>query len=231
MKRIVSAIAVAIVMLTCSMNANAQFSNVRFGVLGGFTSSSTNIKNLETKSVSLYHAGATLKVPLVLGFAIQPSIMYQVKGVSLEQVSEGTIGDALGSLETKVGFVEIPVQVQWGPDLIAFRPYVFAEPFVGFRVNQNSELKSSLGNLTGGDKVKEVLDNNLKKMEYGLSLGAGIEFWRFQLSAKYFWNFGQLYGEDESFKEVIQKFPDEAEKAFSEGKSFNGLSFTLAFLF
>ncbi len=231
MKKILAIITIAFAMLATSFSADAQFSRVRFGVAGGFTSSSTNIKNFDTKSVSLYHAGITCKVPLFLGFAIQPSVLYQVKGASLDALKGADAKEALATIDTKVGYVEIPVQVQWGPDLIAFRPYVFAEPFIGFRVYQNSNFKSSIADIQGGENFQNVLDKHLKKTEYGLAVGAGIEFMMFQLSAKYFWNFGQMYGEDDSFKDMVNKFPDEAKKAFTEGKSFNGLSITLGILF
>ena len=225
MKKILSVLAVAIAMLASSFHADAQFSRVRFGLMGGFTSSSTNIKEIDTKSVSLYHAGVTCKVPLLLGFAIQPSVMYQVKGVSLAQAQEGTAQEALGSLQTKVGFVEIPLQVQWGPDLIVFRPYVFAEPFIGFKVGQASKIKTDkdgvIGDVINGINKEEFvkqIDEGINKMEYGLSLGAGIEFWKLQLSAKYFWNFGKMYsegGEKQNIGDIANDFVSQTKNALS----------------
>ena len=215
-------LAVTVIAVTVSgLGVNAQ---VRFGVLGGFTSSDTKIKgNFETASVSLYHAGVALKLPLVFGLELQPQILYQVKGVSLDQVSQSGL-----HLDTKVGYVEVPVQIQWGPDLLFFRPYVFGEPFVGYALDMELKQVESPSVLTTDRNFKNSVINRL---EYGLSLGAGIEIWRLQLSAKYFWNFGHLTTEDRSLAEA---FGEEVKQKFDGLKtenSFNGVSVSLALFF
>ena len=127
MKKLIFAAA----MLLCTVAASAQ----SFGVTAGFTSSSTDVKNFDPKSVSLYHAGVVFEIPIAGGFAIQPGIIYQMKGATLDKYADDTNNIKLSSLETKVGYLEVPVQIQWGPDLALFRPYVFAEPFIGYGIN------------------------------------------------------------------------------------------------
>ena len=120
----------AIATLAFSVSAAAQhYDYTRFGITGGVTSSSSKVKNVDSKSISLYHAGIAFEIPLGAGFAIQPEVLYQVKGMSLNNWGDSTTGEIGKSFETKVGFVEVPVQIQWGPDLVAFRPYGFVEPF------------------------------------------------------------------------------------------------------
>ena len=212
--------AVAAIAVTVSgLDAGAQ---VRFGVLGGFTSSETKIKNMETSSVSLYHAGVALKVPLMLGFAIQPQVLYQVKGVSLDQAKLSQM-----QLDTKVGYVEVPVQVQWGPDLLFFRPYIFGEPFVGYALNVESKLE--IPSLSTSTTVRDNFEDSfINRLEYGLSLGAGIEIWRLQLSAKYFWNFGSLTTEGRT---LLDAFNEAVSENVKSNDSFNGVSVSLALFF
>ena len=49
----------------------------RWGVIGGFTSASTNLKEIGGKNFAGFHAGLTAYHPIGLGFAFQPSIEYQ----------------------------------------------------------------------------------------------------------------------------------------------------------
>ena len=130
MKKWTTLVAVIAVSLGMAAQAHAQF-----GFVAGLTSSSTDMKTAgDLKSISLYHAGLTYKVDLGLGFAVQPSLLYQVKGAKLGEIDEST---TMGEFKVKTGFVELPVSLQWGPDLLAFRPYVFAEPFIGYAVSSS----------------------------------------------------------------------------------------------
>ncbi len=126
-------------------------------------------------------------------------------------------------MDTKVSYLEIPVQVQWGPDLVAFRPYVFGEPFIGYGLHASSD-----GNLEGADFDVNSFDKaGLSRWEYGLGLGAGIEVWKIQFSVKYYWNFGSLYSDSGKLTNVGQQ----VKSAFKDGRNFNGISFSLAFMF
>lgn len=156
----------------------------RFGVTGAYVTSNHNLRGYGTEKVKKYNVGVTLQIPLVSGVALQPSVLYQVKGNDLsasafDKFSDAGLGDVAGYLETNPGFIEIPVQVQWGPDLMFFRPYVFAEPFVGFRLTKDK----------GASKTGAAMNDT----EYGLGLGAGLELGMFQFSVRYYWNMGDLY--------------------------------------
>ncbi len=216
LKRIISVAAAAVAILFCTEVSAQSYSSTRFGVMGGFTSSSAKIKDVTTKSVSLYHAGVTAEFPLLGGFHIQPSIIYQVKGASADNIGSVALSDFF---ETKVGFIEIPVQLQWGPDLMAFRPYGFVEPFVGLRINDKSE------------GVAEGISDKLKKAEYGLGLGVGLEISRFQLSAKYYWNFGRIYDKDGNSSSIGDTVKGTVTDLVNNGNNFNGIAVSLAVFF
>lgn len=220
MKKFVFAAAVVAAMVFCTDASAQRYNSARVGLMGGFTSSSTSIKNMDSKSVSLYHIGVTAEIPLLGGFAIQPALLYQVKGMSADKFNSSSFSESLGSFETKVGYLEVPVQVQWGLDLLAFRPYVFAEPFVGFRVGQNTK-----------GEVAGKLKDDLKKVEYGLGLGAGVDVWRLQLSVKYFWNFGKIYDKDGNVGPIGETVSDKVKDAVNNGNNFNGVMVSAAFFF
>ncbi len=224
MKKFVFAAAVVAATVFCTDASAQRYNSARVGLMGGFTSSSTSIKDADSKSVSLYHIGVTAEIPLLGGFAIQPGLLYQVKGMSADKFNSSTFSESIGSLETKVGYLEVPVQVQWGLDLLAFRPYVFAEPFVGFRLGQSTKGEAA-------DKIKDNLKDNLKKVEYGLGVGAGVDVWRLQLSVKYFWNFGKIYDKDGNVGPIGETVSDKVKDAVNNGNNFNGVMVSAAFFF
>lgn len=174
MKRII--FSVALVLL-----ATAAFAQGQFGIIGGLTSSMSNIKtayeDVKAGTANQFHAGVTYYQPLALGFAIQPGIEYNVKGLKVSDIN------------FKTGFVEVPVQVQWGINLFSvIRPYVMAEPFIGYAVSND---------VSGAGVTVSGWDNIKSRFEYGLGLGGGIQLFKHvQLSVRYFWNLGTLYNAD-----------------------------------
>lgn len=218
--------------------------HAQFGIIGGFTSSSSDVnlqeKTINTSNVNLYHVGLTYKLGLPLGLALQPSLVYQVKGASLEnQISAGSVD--LSSLEigTNVGYLEVPVQVQWGVDLLGVRPYIFAEPFVGYALTNSVKINTDgiVGNVISGadfnDELKAEAEKqaseSLTKLEYGYGLGVGVELLNMiQISAQWFTNLGGFVDENGQIDQQVVK--DSMLEAYKD-KSFGGFKLSLAILF
>ena len=201
MKRII----VVVVALFAAITASAD----GFGIVGGYTSSSLKMQETNFKSSAGVHGGFAYNLPLGAGFAFQPQLIYNVKGFNWEDFNEGDGSDAMKKM--KFGFVELPVQFQWGPDLLLLRPYLLAEPFVGYAVTGKKVINS--------DRKKIDFDNMKERFEYGVGIGAGIEIYsKMQLSFKYYWNF-----EDATqWSDVTGKVKD---------RSFSGLLFSLGLFF
>ena len=208
MKRIITLVAVAAASLFMASRAHAQF-----GIVAGLTSSRASVTDAvnDVKNIALYHAGLTYKVDLGAGFAIQPSVIYQVKGANIGSLDTSRNED----WKLKSGFVEIPVGIQWGPDLMVFRPYVFAEPFVGYQVSSSDDVS------TFGEWTKQAKN----KFEYGFGLGGGLEIAsHLQLSIQWFKNMGVMFGEEA--KSVGAAWEDAKDI-----KNFQGVKVTLGILF
>jgi len=222
MKRL---IIIAFAALALGVTAAAQ----SFGITGGLTSSDTNVQHFDTKNVSLYHAGIVFEIPLGGGFGLQPGITYQMKGATLDQYIEGT--ETIGkSLETEVGYLEVPLQIQWGPDLFLFRPYVFAEPFVGYGITSSN--KVTYETIIDKTQRNEWKDNALKRLEYGIGFGVGLEFWQLQLSVQYFMNMGGLSDGTEVVdgEDVNNAIKNIMNTAY-ETKNFNGIKLSAVLFF
>ncbi|MBP5566215.1 MAG: PorT family protein [Bacteroidales bacterium] len=218
MKKLIIAIAAAFI----AVSASAQV-----GIVAGLTStSSTTFEEAwaNAKDVTNYHVGATLKLPLPLGFALQPMVVYNVKGATLEDTA--TAGN-LKEIDMKTGLLEGLVQAQWGINIAGVvRPYGFVEPFVGYAIT--NEVKMS--NFTG-ENSKEEWDNVKNRLEYGVGIGFGVEILQhLQVCVRKYWNIGDLYNENgaaiTSFKDALNQGAETVENG-----QVGGIMASVAFLF
>ena len=169
MKRFIAAAALFLM----SLSFGDKLSAGNFGVLGGANFYTTNVKNINAETMTQWHAGIAYKFNLPLGFHLQPTLLYNVKGANLKWS------------DISVGYLELMASIQWGVDLILFRPFLDVSPFVGYAVNNFGDLSS-------------IWKKDGNPLEYGVGLGGGLDIWRFQISARYNWNFGRLFNATES---------------------------------
>ncbi len=156
-------------------SATASFSQVRFGVKGGLgfanisnvTSDLDNTWNNQTG----YHFGLALqlKVPFV-GLAIQPELLYSTVKTNLENDPDNQIS---------IDYLTLPIDLQLGADLVIFRPFIVASPFVSYVLQNNTRLED------------QPFDD-INRFDYGIGLGAGIDIWKIQIVGKYNWGLGKL---------------------------------------
>lgn len=137
-----------------------------FGVIGGLSFSHapkvSELKDLNFKSAALYHAGITYQFKSnSSGFAIQPSLLFEMKGCDQGEAKF-----------VRQGAVKLDVGLQWGPDLLIFRPFIEVAPYIGANVYTSGKAV---------DKPQIFMG--------GVGLGAGIEIWHFQIKARYNWDF------------------------------------------
>ena len=231
MKKLILAISA----LLLAVSANAQL-----GIVAGVTSTKTNLDEAykdiaETMNVDQYHAGLVYNLNLPLGLSLQPGIIYNMKGQSLASNI-----DALGAkqdvtINTKTGYLEVPVRVAWGIDLGLFKPYVFAEPYLGYAINTETttEIKDAAAaeilNSTMGTQLESKNEWDARnRLEYGVGLGAGVRLLKFaSLSVKYFWEFGNLYKEGEKSPNIST---EQMVNAFKEQKA-SGIAASLTIYF
>lgn len=85
--------------LALAVSANAQI-----GIVAGLTSSSTDVESAvaNVKSVNQYHVGLSYRFKLGEVLAIQPAIIYNVKGSSVETLD---LGQLSSQIDLKTGFL------------------------------------------------------------------------------------------------------------------------------
>ena len=204
---------VIVASLLVAVSAHAQL-----GVIAGITSAQTKFDNVdaaiaEAQNATQYHVGLTYKLGLGNFIAIQPAILYNVKGSKVSAVG------GLGDFDFKSGYLEVPVQLQVGMGLGDLaRVYAIAEPFVGMQLT--SEML---------EKTKDLSDVDFaEKLEYGFGLGAGIELIKHvQVSVRYFWNLGGVQDSQvNSAAAALDLLKDTASS-----KNANGVMASVALLF
>jgi hypothetical protein len=203
---------ILIVMLAAFMltgiSASAQ---AKWGVTGGLNFNTSKFTEVDVKARTGWSVGGTYLVDLPLGFSLQPSLLYHQKGANLTNEMSQTMG-----------YLELPISVQWGPDLLIFRPFLDVTPYVGYALSNNFLATVSDFSLSAkGWKDKQ-------RFEYGLGLGAGLNVWKLQLIARYNWNFGSLYNVEgwDDIKQHLNK-----DELSIGNENFGGVTLSLAFFF
>jgi len=156
-------------------SATASLSQVRFGVKGGL--GFANISNVSSdldntwNNQTGYHFGLALqlKVPFV-GLAIQPELLYSTVKSNLENDPGNQVS---------IDYLTLPIDLQLGADLLIFRPFIIASPFVSYVLQNNTRLED------------QPFDD-INRFDYGIGLGAGIDIWKIQIVGKYNWGLGKL---------------------------------------
>lgn len=184
----------------------------KVGIKGGidFISMSRFEMGYISESVSS-HTGFTAGVAFsfdlpVRGLTIQPELNY---------VSKGAMFRGQDNISFRTDYVELPVNIQAGLDLILLRPYLMVSPYIGYAVY----------------KEPGFVDwNNINRFEYGIGIGGGIDFWKLQLQVKYNWNIGALV------RNISPRSNDghvgSSDLLGSAGKgNFRGLEVNLVFFF
>ena len=217
MKRILTVIALCVMTFWGSHTLRAG----DFGIVAG--AGFTSIKNVGADLATGYHAGITYKFNLPLGFAFQPSLLYNMKA---SQVDEA-LAD-LASFDYKMGYLELPLSLQWGPDLLLFRPFLDVSPYVGYALN--NEFKASANTSA---RLSTGFVNNwegINRLEYGVGLGGGIEVWKIQVTCRYNWNFGPLFDNTDTAVKASEVIGSAIGEKFSD-ENFGGVTLSVALLF
>ena len=162
--------------------ANAQGVIVKAGYNYSSTKSVT-VKDLKAGR-SGWHAGIGFQTEPSHGFSFQPELLYKVSGLKF---SDGA--------DLRLSSLELPLNLQWGPDLLIARPFVVGGPFLGYRFKPS------------GKDITEADVKALKRFEWGVGVGLGIEIWKLQIAGKYNWNFGTL-ADIKSAQDAMSHFDD-----------------------
>jgi hypothetical protein len=145
-----------LIVVLCAGNVNAQ---LRFGVKAGVNFSKFSTKYDELKESSTgFQVGIVpqFKIPLI-GIGLQPELLYSLNK----------------SADISIGYFQLPVLLRWQPLPIPLvKPVILVGPYWGYAVNLSS-------------KLSDFNKDDIKRNDWGLCFGAGVEVWKLQVSARY----------------------------------------------
>lgn len=189
--------------LACSYSSFGQNVFTHFGVEGGIALNKfTDIKDIKESGLTGWHAGVSVLTKLPGFFAVQPAVEFERSRTSL-------ILENGSPKEMDIDAINVPIAVQWGPDLGICRLFIEAAPYFGF----------NLGGKFEKDDNWENIKDYLKTTQFGIGAGGGVGIWRVQLRVRYNWAFGnwETISSDNEMNDLV-------------GKK-KGLTLSLAFFF
>lgn len=206
--------------------ATTTLAHAQFGIIGGYTLSNAKAQgwnDVTLKNMSQFHAGVAYRIKMGPFFVLQPELTYEAKGSTIKEVISG---QDLTSLATQSGYVELGLAAQAGIDLLAVRPFIVAQPFVGYQVYGRENYQAA--GIEFAD-INDYLAQAKNKFEWGFGVGGGIDLLNhLQFSVQWFMNIGQLFNENALNKDV--------EKAilvsdYKKVQAYQGVKFTLGIFF
>ena len=198
--------AVAGLVLALMFTAAPKKAAAQFGVKAGiYTSHFSDVKkeDFKLKDNVGFQAGVLYKLHVVPSFVVQPELLYVEKKAKLESKIPGAVSE-----NYNLSFLQVPVSLQYGPNLVVARPFVQVVPYISYALGKSED-------------VGEWKDIN--RFTGGIGLGAGVDVWKLQFNVRYNWDVSKV-GDKEKGTVTIAGQEWKASKAraieFSVGITF-----------
>ncbi|MGE5420780.1 MAG: porin family protein [Chloroflexota bacterium] len=150
----------------------AQRAGVRAGFNLAHSDYSVEGLGITTSNLPRFQAGLVGEIPVWKSLYLNSGINYTIKGVSLS---------FLGSeIEFPISYLEVPLNLVCKYDLGLARVFGLAGPYVGFGLKAKSMKGSDVNDIEFGSA-----ENQMKRIDYGINLGTGIEFEKFSFVVGY----------------------------------------------
>lgn len=133
-----------------------------------FTGSDTEVVGVSPDYRMGFAFGAYTSYAISPNLSFQPEAYYAMKGAKYE--------DGGDSLEFKLNYLDIPLLLKMQP--ATSKAFFYAGPNVG--INLSAKVKAESGGLSVEEDIEDI-----KSLDLGLTLGAGMNFSQFSLEARY----------------------------------------------
>lgn len=171
------------ILLSITLTAKQAQAQVDFGIRGGVNIASLNDTDLDAQSNVGFMAGFYLQYPIANSpIVIQPEVLYSQKGFELDLANNTGVAN--------FNYIEVPVLVKFNYVLDgSFTPYVAAGPYIGFLIDSSAEFND----VTFEDDLE-----NLKTVDFGVAVGAGFSYNRFNLGVRYSAGLTPVFEDDDA---------------------------------
>jgi len=177
--RVLSGVLVLLFVLFGVSGAMAQ--ELSWGLKGGINLAT--LSSDETPSPDLNYriglvAGGFFTWPLGARFDIQPEALFSQQGAS---------ASALGvDAKIKIDYLVVPILMRYKTATSGNSVVFFAGPSLGVKLNAEATAES------GGQTIKEDIDNDIETLDVGVVFGGGLEFGRCTIDGRFTWGFSNI---------------------------------------
>tara|TARA_B110000483_G_C18107373_1_gene508230 strand:- start:435 stop:1097 length:663 start_codon:yes stop_codon:yes gene_type:complete len=187
-----------ILKITCVVIAFSMttqyYTQAAFGVRAGLNLSKMSGKafddlgnGFDTKTLPSFNVGLITELGVSESFFVESGLYISGKGIKVE----GDLGGGAGKVTQTLSalYLEIPLNASFKADLGGAMLNIFAGPYLAIAVSGKSKLEypSAFSSLDEEDDLKFGTDvaDDLKRTDFGLNFGAGIQFESIVIRAQY----------------------------------------------
>lgn len=179
--RVTFALVAAATLAPALVAAQAQptRSGPEFGIVAGANLANISATGGSGDITTGLVAGVSARWRLAGPWSIQPELLYSQKG-SKDSFDDPDFGP--GSFKLRLDYIEAPIHVRYDiPARSTVKPFLLAGPYLGYRLGCDAKsegvgIDCDGGSIDiGGGQTIDV-DLGLKRFDYGLSAGGGIDF-------------------------------------------------------
>jgi hypothetical protein len=166
-----SFVAVALALPSTSV---AQATGMDIGVTGGVNLATISGDEEGASNLTAFMAGVSLITQVTPMLHFQPEILWSRKGSHFKEGGEE--GDV------KINYIEVPLllKIRLGDATMSARPALFVGPYVGYKIGCTASFGSVSIDCDDPD-----FEADLKSLDYGATVGAGLDFGNLGLFARY----------------------------------------------
>jgi hypothetical protein len=180
-------LATVVVLFAISVNAQVQF-----GVKAGLNLANVSVteggESADTKMKPGFHIGAIVDLSLSESFSVQPGLLFSQKGTK----SEGSYSQQGITVDTKstmkLNYLDIPINAVLKLEAGSSKIHLFAGPVISYALSGKTTVEASamgISNSEDADVEFGSEDGQMKRLDFGVNVGAGIQFNKILVSANY----------------------------------------------
>ncbi len=183
---------IVLIAITMTTNSFAQ----TFGIRSGLNLSNQLWKSEGTTVSDDYnmnpgfHVGATAEFSLSEVFSIESGLILSTKGFKSSR--EENFGEDIANVEISMNlyYIDIPLMARASVDIGGAKIYGTFGPYIGIGLSGKVDVEETIGTITetSTEDIEFSFDDNishLRRLDYGLAFGAGVEIKAFQIGVNY----------------------------------------------
>ena len=168
------------ILMMLLLTTTQSFAQIQFGVRAGLNISTAKVElpsSVTKKMLASFHVGGMVAYNFSETFALEPGLLLSGGGVKFEETYLGT----KYTYSYSPFYLEIPVNAVYKVNLGSVKLDLFAGPFLGIGIA--GKYKDENGSVD--IKFGTSSDSDMKRGNFGLNFGAGVEINNILIRAQY----------------------------------------------